>query len=72
MIFLIYFKVSRHFGGQGLGEISNDMIEVKNSRVLYTVDLFDNCINHVRMTMAATHRSNTSKTIKVSTAVLIE
>ena len=68
----MYVKIAGQLGSKGLGKVSDGGVEVENSGVLQALGLIDNSLHHVRVAVATTHRSYSSKTVQVSPAFIVE
>lgn len=67
-----YLEVGGQLGSERLSEIADGRIQVENSRVLQFLGLVDYGLHHIRMAVAATHRSNSSEPVQIPPALLIE
>jgi hypothetical protein len=67
-----HLEVTGKLGGEGLGEISDGRVEVEDSGVLQALRLVDNCLDHIRVAVAAAHRRDPPKGIQISTPLLVE
>lgn len=67
-----YLQITRHFGSQCLCKICNGMIEIQNCGVLDPLCLVYYSFNHNWMAVPTTNCCNATKSIQVTTAILIK
>lgn len=67
-----YLKITRHFGCQCLCKVRNGMIEIQNCGVLDSLCLVYYGFNHIRMAVPTTNCCDATKSIQVTTAILIK
>ena len=67
-----HLKVVGKFKSQNFSKVSNEIVKLEHCGVLQARGLSDNGVDHIRMAVAATHRSNPSKCIQIPPPILIK